>query len=84
MRLTATGGLDSRGVIVDFGDFKTAWEPVKNQLDHRNLNDLFGAMATAECIAIYIYAQVKLRLPVLSAVELWEGDKNMARVAEAQ
>ena len=58
--------LDSRGLLVDFGELKAAADEIVNYLDHRNLNELppFDAELnpTAENLARYILEQVARRV----------------------
>lgn len=54
-----TGDVDAcRGWIVDFGDIKTVWKELEDQLDHRVLNDIQGLEnPTAENLAAWIWHQ---------------------------
>lgn len=62
-----------RGYLVDFGEVKRALEPIKDQLDHRLLNDIPGLEnPTAEMLAKWIYDRVQPSMPLLAAVRVRE------------
>jgi 6-pyruvoyltetrahydropterin/6-carboxytetrahydropterin synthase len=64
---------ESLGWIVDFADIKTACEPIRDQLDHRYLNELEGLEnPTAEVLAQWIWVRLQPRLPGLSRIEVGE------------
>lgn len=57
------------GWVMDYGDIKTAFQPVFDQLDHRYLNDIEGLEnPTSENLAIWIWDRLADRLPALSKV----------------
>lgn len=61
------------GWVVDFGDIKTAFKPIEEQLDHYYLNDIPGLQnPTSEVLAMWIWERLELALPLLSAVEVKE------------
>jgi len=68
------GPVDSEmGWIMDFGDIKTAFAPIYEQLDHHYLNDIVGLEnPTSENLALWIWQQLKPVLPLLSAVKIKE------------
>jgi len=58
---------------MDFGDLKTAFEPILDQLDHYYLNDIEGLEnPTSENIARWIWQRLIPALPLLSAVMVHE------------
>ena len=64
---------EQTGWIMDFGDIKAAFAPIYEQLDHHYLNDVMGLEnPTSENLAIWIWGQLKPRLPLLSAIEIKE------------
>ena len=66
-----------KGWVMDFGDIKKAIQPILDDLDHRMLSDLPGlANSTSELIAAYIWDRLKGKLPLLSAVAVWESDTS--------
>ena len=74
VRLAVEGEVDGRmGWIVDFGDLKSAFEPILEQLDHHYLNEIEGLEnPTSEMLVQWIWARLSARLPELSAVEVSE------------
>lgn len=70
-----TGEVDPKvGWVMDFGDLKKIVAPVLEELDHRYLNDLPGLeLCTAEMIAKYLFDRLKVGLPKLSAITVWES-----------
>ena len=61
------------GWVMDFGDIKTAFEPVRKQLDHYYLNEIDGlANPTSEILAAWIWERLAPGLPGLSAVTVRE------------
>ena len=63
--------LDENGMVVDFSHLK---QLVKEQLDHRNLNEVLPFNPTAENIARWICDQI----PTCYRVEVRESEHNTA------
>ncbi|MHA1170305.1 MAG: 6-carboxytetrahydropterin synthase QueD [Candidatus Hodarchaeales archaeon] len=63
--------LDSDGMVVDFSDIKTV---VSDQMDHKNLNDVFDFNPTAENIAQWVCD----RVPRCVRVDVEESKGNVA------
>ncbi len=64
---------DESGWVLDFGELKDLFEPLKHQLDHKYLNDIEGlANPTSENLAIWIWNRMKSDLPGLSQVVVRE------------
>ncbi|WBB97034.1 6-carboxytetrahydropterin synthase QueD [Solwaraspora sp. WMMA2080] len=60
------------GWVIDFGDLKQAFAPVREQLDHRYLNEIAGLEnPTSEVLARWIWQRLVGQLP-LSAVTVRE------------
>ena len=58
---------------MDFGDIKTAFAPIYDQLDHHYLNDIDGLEnPTSENLALWIWRKLKPDLPLLSAITIKE------------
>ena len=58
---------------MDFGDIKEAFAPIYDQLDHHYLNDIEGLEnPTSENLAIWIWQQLKPKLPLLSCITIKE------------
>ena len=59
--------------VMDFKELKDVVKPVIDRLDHQLLNDIEGLEnPTAERIVIWIWDQIKPKLPLLSRLELNE------------
>ena len=64
---------DESGWVMDFGDVKTAFQPLYDQLDHHYLNDIPGLdNPTSERLAVWIWQQLKPALPLLSEIVVHE------------
>jgi 6-pyruvoyltetrahydropterin/6-carboxytetrahydropterin synthase len=62
-----------RGWILDFSDIDAAFEPVREALDHRYLNDVAGlANPTSEHLAAWIWERLAPALPGLSRLVVKE------------
>lgn len=74
IRLSVSGPVgDETGWVMDFGDIKTAFKPIYDQLDHYYLNDIDGLEnPTAENIVRWIWTRLKPQLPALSEIEIYE------------
>lgn len=63
----------SSGWVCDFADVTAACAPVRDQLDHRYLNEVDGLEnPTSEIIARWIFHRLQGALPGLSMVEVRE------------
>lgn len=61
------------GWVMDFTDIKEAFQPIKDQLDHKYLNDIVGLEnPTAEIICIWIYNNIATKLNNLKEVWVFE------------
>jgi len=74
VRLTVRGPIDPvSGWVLDFAELATAWAPVADALDHRLLNDVPGLEnPTSERLAVWIWRELRERVPLLAAVEISE------------
>jgi 6-pyruvoyltetrahydropterin/6-carboxytetrahydropterin synthase len=68
------GAEDARlGWVMDFGDLKTAFQPLLDRLDHYYLNEIEGLEnPTSEQLARWIWQRLAPRLPSLSQVVVRE------------
>jgi 6-pyruvoyltetrahydropterin/6-carboxytetrahydropterin synthase len=58
-----------KGYLIDFGELKRLIEPLKQQLDHRLLNDIDGLdNPTAENLARWIWQRLEDDLPILDTI----------------
>ena len=69
-----SGPVDDRtGWVMDFADIKAAFDPVRDLLDHRYLNDIEGLEnPTSENVARYIWRSLKPRLGGLTKLVVHE------------
>ncbi|MEN2998047.1 MAG: 6-carboxytetrahydropterin synthase [Brevinematia bacterium] len=65
--------LDSIGIGVDFSYLKKVLEDLN--LDHQHLNNLISP-ATAECLAKYVFDEIKGRGLKVLKVTVWETPSN--------
>jgi 6-pyruvoyltetrahydropterin/6-carboxytetrahydropterin synthase len=74
------GELDPElGWVEDFGAVKRAFQPLREQLDHRFLNEIEGLEnPTAERLALWIYERIKPVLPLLADVTVRETPTSTA------
>ena len=70
----AAGPVDPlSGWLIDFGDIKSAFKPLLEQLDHYYLNDIKGLEnPTSENLARWIWQNLKPTMPQLSAIVVRE------------
>lgn len=69
-----SGPVDGRsGWVMDFADIKAAFDPIRDRLDHRYLNDIEGLEnPTSENVARYIWRSLKPRLAGLAKLVVHE------------
>jgi 6-pyruvoyltetrahydropterin/6-carboxytetrahydropterin synthase len=61
------------GLLVDFFDIESAFAPLLAELDHRCLNEIGGLEnPTSENIAAWIWQRMKVALPQLASVKVYE------------
>ncbi len=73
VRIHCKGTLDpERDWVVDYAEIAKATRPIIDSLDHTFLNDHLDFETTAENISWWITQKVKVGLPSLYAVELFE------------
>lgn len=61
------------GWVMDFGDLKTAFAPIYEQLDHHYLNEIEGLEnPTSEVLARWIWRKLQPDLPLLEKVVVHE------------
>lgn len=72
VHVTGAVGEDS-GWVRDFGDIKSAFKPIEEQLDHYYLNEIPGLEnPTSEVLAAWIWDRLAPGLPDLTAVAVRE------------
>ena len=63
----------NRGYLVDYGEIQKAFEPVRDVLDHRCLNDIQGLdNPTSEVLAAWLWKRLAPLLPQLAEVIVQE------------
>jgi 6-pyruvoyltetrahydropterin/6-carboxytetrahydropterin synthase len=74
VRLVVSGEVsEPDGWVMDFGELKSSFKPIIDQLDHYYLNDIPGLEnPTSENIARWIWSKLKPELPELSSIEIRE------------
>ena len=74
VRIYVRGAPDENvGWIIDFGDIKEAFDPIRERLDHHYLNEIEGLEnPTAEMLARWIWQRLEPRLDGLSRIEIQE------------
>jgi len=62
-----------KGYLIDYGDIKTAADPIVRQLDHFYLNEIDGlSNPTSENLARWLYGRLKPVLPLLKSIIVHE------------
>ncbi|MBS0336942.1 MAG: 6-carboxytetrahydropterin synthase QueD [Proteobacteria bacterium] len=74
VEIHVSGEVDPRlGWVQDFGDIKSAFQPLFEQLDHNYLNDIAGLEnPTSESLSRWVWDRLKPVLPLLSKVVVHE------------
>jgi len=69
-----TGDVDPHtGWVMDYADIARAFEPVREALDHRHLNDVAGLVnPTSELLAGWIWERLAKALPLLDSITVRE------------
>jgi 6-pyruvoyltetrahydropterin/6-carboxytetrahydropterin synthase len=61
------------GWVMDYAEISAAFRPIRDQLDHRYLNEIPGLEnPTSENIAVWIWEKLKPHLPLLSEIVVAE------------
>jgi len=69
---------EGRDYLIDFADIKAAVEPIRNQLDHKLLNDVEGLeVPTVERLAAWVWDRLKPELPQLVRLRVYETADNV-------
>ena len=75
---------EGRDYLVDFGDIKAAYEPVRKRLDHACLNDIEDiGTPTVERISAWLWKELRPRLPQLVTVRVYETANNVCEYSGA-
>lgn len=83
LEVVVEGKKKKDGMVLDFNELgRLTNKLIIEELDHRNLNDLFDN-PTAENIASWIYNKLKSKVNVYS-VRLWEGQNKWVEVTKEE
>lgn len=80
LELELAGPIDPElGWLIDYNDIAAAFEPLRQALDHRLLNEVEGLEnPTSEHIARWVFDRLSPTLPALSAVTVMETPETRA------
>ncbi len=68
--------------LLDYADIKSAYAPIREQLDHYYLNEIEGLEnPTAEVLAKWIWDRLKPTLPMLTLIRVHETCNNACEYA---
>jgi len=71
-----------RDYLIDFGEIKQAIEPLRNELDHKLLNDVEGLnVPTVENLSKWLWDRLKPQLPMLTLIRVYETPTNVCEYA---
>ena len=71
--------LDEAGFVLDYRKLDLVKSFLDKNFDHQHLNDVVDFNPSAENLARYIFKSLCQSIPLLSAVEVSETDKTLAR-----
>ncbi|MGA2775714.1 MAG: 6-carboxytetrahydropterin synthase QueD [Candidatus Omnitrophota bacterium] len=83
--VAAKDKLNKTGMLLDFKYLKSGLNEVLEELDHTYLNELpyFKEVnPTSENIAKYIYDRLKLKVPEIKSITVWENSASCASYEE--
>lgn len=68
--IRARGPIDNQtGWVMDLSELSRAFEPIKEKLDHKLLNEVEGlANPTGEAVAVWIFRKLEPEIPTLSSI----------------
>ena len=79
--------LDKSNILVDYKVLKRELKAVLDLLDHKDINELpyfKGESPSSEMISMFIYNQLKERIPLVSKVSVWETPTSCASYYEVK
>lgn len=84
LRLHLEAPLDAvKGWTIDFGEVKEIFDPIFKSIDHHPLYELKGLVdGDAASVADWVFSRVKLQLPSLCRVDLYETPGSGCSVSE--
>lgn len=86
VELCVSGELNEMNMVMDFADLKRVLRDVLKRLDHKFLNEVMGERnATVELIALYLWREVRKRIPKglrLRRIRVFESEDQWAEIEE--
>lgn len=79
VKIELAGELDQFGFVVDYGNLRPFGDIIRNELDHRNLNDVVPFQTTAENLAKWLFIRAKELFPQTVAMYVSETNKTWAK-----
>ena len=81
VEVVCEGEPDERGMVVDYAEIASAWDPVHADIDHRLLNDIPGLQnPTTENLAPWILRRVVIAVPQVVSVRVFESATTWCEV----
>lgn len=77
--------LDKSNILIDYKVLKSELKKVLDLLDHKDINELpdfKGISPSSETLAKYIYDKLKLTIPMVSKISVWETSNSCASYYE--
>jgi 6-pyruvoyltetrahydropterin/6-carboxytetrahydropterin synthase len=77
--------LDKSNILIDYKVLKKHLKEVLNTLDHKDINELpdfKGVSPSSETLARYIYQKMKVNIPQISKISVWETSTSCASYFE--
>lgn len=77
--------LDKSNILIDYKILKKYLKDVLNLLDHKDINELEdfkGVSPSSETLAKYIYEKMKVNVPQISKISIWETATSCASYFE--
>lgn len=78
IKIILQGEPDKYGFIQDYGELKPIQKWIDENMDHKNLNDLFP-QPTVELMSRELFDMFKKQFPLLYAIEMSETPKTNCR-----
>lgn len=70
--IVGVAGMPHPHWVRDYADISAAVQPLVDELDHKNLNEVLEVPTTAEHLADWFWAKLFLKLPDISRIEIRE------------
>ncbi len=77
LHVSVAGAVDAQGFVIDFASLDAVVNPLVEQLDHRNLNEIEGLdNPTSEVIALWFKKRIAAALPFDPTIRLYETPRH--------